>query len=346
MQIMGAKGEGGAETFFVNLALALEAESEPMGINQKLIIRPNEARERKLAAGGCEVITLPFGGPLDISTRFLLGRMIKKWQPDIALCWMSRATSKCPPPRGRGFVKCARLGGYYDLKYYADCDHLIANTEDIRRYLIDGGWPAARAHYIPNFCAVDKRPALDRAALDTPPDAPLLLALGRLHPSKAMDVAITALAELPGVYLWIAGEGDELANLRQLALRTQVADRVRFLGWRGDRGALLRAADIVVFPSRYEPFGNVVIDAWAHDVPIVAAASTGPKNLIRDGVDGLLAPVDDAAAMAAGVRRLLDNPEFAQACRTAGLARIAGEFARERVLSRYQEFFDHVRKAA
>ena len=80
-----------------------------------------------------------------------------------------------------------------------------------------------------------------------------------------------------------------------------VADRVRFLGWRADPSALYRAADVCVFPSRYEPLGNVVIQAWAHGLPVVAAASQGPAALIEDGADGLLVPIDDADALAAAV---------------------------------------------
>ena len=76
---------------------------------------------------------------------------------------------------------------------------------------------------------------------------------------------------------------------------------MRFLGWRTDRGALLRAADICVLPSRWEPFGTVMLEAWAAGTPLVAAASQGPAALIEDGGNGLLVPVDDVAALAAAV---------------------------------------------
>jgi len=62
--------------------------------------------------------------------------------------------------------------------------------------------------------------------------------------------------------------------------------RVRFSGWRDDRAALLAAADICVFPSRYEPFGTVTVDAWAAKRPLIAAAAQGPKAYVTDGTDG------------------------------------------------------------
>src|SRR5690606_28632923 len=139
----------------------------------------------------------------------------------------------------------------------------------------------------------------------TPEDAPLLLTLGRLHPSKAQDVALAALARLPGAFLWIAGAGPLEAALKAQAHALGVHERVRFLGWRDDPSALYAAADICLFPSRYEPLGNVVIQAWAHGLPVIAAASQGPAALIAEGEDGLLVPIDDADALAAATRRLI-----------------------------------------
>ena len=126
--------------------------------------------------------------------------------------------------------------------------------------------------------------------------------MGRLHEAKAHDVSLQALTRLPDAWLWIAGVGPLEAKLRAMAQALGVAERVRFLGWRTDASALYRTADVCVFRSRYEPLGNVVIQSWAHGLLVVAAASQGPQALIEDGKDGVLVPVDDAAALAAGVR--------------------------------------------
>ena len=178
-----------------------------------------------------------------------------------------------------------------------------------------------------------------RAALDTPAVAPLLLAMGRLHDSKAHDVCLQALAELPDAWLWIAGVGPLEAKLKAMAQALGVASRVRFLGWRTDPSALYRAADVCVFPSRYEPLGNVVIQAWAHGLPVVAAASQGPKALIEDGRDGILVPVDDAPALASGVRRILAEPSLATAFTERGLGRVAAEFSQAAVVAQWKTLF-------
>ena len=109
--------------------------------------------------------------------------------------------------------------------------------------------------------------------------------------------------------------------------------------WRSDPSALYAAADVCLFPSRYEPLGNVVIQAWAHGLPVIAAASQGPAALIRDGEDGLLAPIDDADALAAAARRLIEAPGLRAGLAAAGRARVAGEFSEAVVTAEWRALF-------
>jgi glycosyltransferase involved in cell wall biosynthesis len=240
------------------------------------------------------------------------------------------------------FVRAARLGGYYDIKYYRHCDHLIGNTRDIVTYLRRRGWRAERAHYIPNFVDELRVAPVDRATLDTPADAVVLLALGRLHPNKGFDVLIDALARLPNAILWLAGEGELRKSLTNQAERLGVVARIRFLGWRSDVAALLGAADMLVCPSRHEPLGNVILEAWAQGRPVVAAASEGPSALIAQGYTGVLVPVGDAGALAAAIDRLGRDKRLAGEIAANGRAAYAAEFTEERVVGRYLEFFAKV----
>nr|WP_184431210.1 glycosyltransferase [Roseospira goensis] len=335
---MAGAAHGGAETFFTTLAVALQKD----GVDQSLVIRPHAERVAALRAAGCRVDTAPFGGRPDLWTPWMLRRYMHVHRTTVALAWMNRAAAKLP---GGAWIRAARLGGYYDLKYYRGFDHLIAIIPGIRRHILDGGWPERRVHYIPNFCVVDEGAApVDRAHHDTPADAPLLLALGRLHPVKGLDVLLHALAAVPGAYLWIAGEGPERGALEALADSLGVAGRVRFLGWRDDRTALMRAADVVVFPSRYEPNGTVTVEAWAHDRPLVVADAAGPAEMVRDGDDALLVPKDDAGALAAALRRVLDSPDLAAHLVGRGAERVAAEFSPARVVAAYRAFLDQMER--
>jgi glycosyltransferase involved in cell wall biosynthesis len=261
----------------------------------------------------------------------------------VVLTWMSRATRFCPRPNPRRrFVHVARLGGYYDLKYYRRCDHLVGNTADLVRHFRVHGWPAERTHYLPNFVDATPLPAVPRETLDTPQSARIVLGLGRLHRNKAFDVLLKALPRSPDVVLWLAGEGPERARLEALARELGVAERVRWLGWRNDIGALFAAADAFVCPSRVEPLGNVVIEAWAHGVPVIAAASIGPAALIAPSETGLIVPIDDAEALAGSLRVVLDTPALAERLRSAGRQAYQARFTEAAVVAEYRAFFERI----
>ncbi len=335
MQAMAGATHGGAEAFFTRLVVALGRA----GLEQCAVIRRHEERSGALQHAGIDVKEVRFGGPLDIRSGLGLRREIERFRPDVVLSWMNRATRSCP--RG-DFVHCARLGGYYKLKHYKRCDHLIGNTRGIVDYLVDQGWPAERAHYLPNFVSAEPAAPVSRASLDTPESATLLLALGRLHDNKGFDVLIEAMAALPEAWLWLAGSGPLDKALKDQAKRRGVAERIRFLGWRDDVAALLAAADIFVCSSRLEPLGNVVLEAWAHDVPVVATDHAGPAELISDGKDGLLVPVNDAPALAAAVDRLAGDRALATALAVAGRTTYEANYTEAAVVRRYMDFFAKV----
>jgi glycosyltransferase involved in cell wall biosynthesis len=335
LQAMAGARHGGAEAFFTRLAIALNNA----GQNQQIVIREDEERAAALRAGGLEPLQLRFGGALDLLTKRRLANKVRAYRPDVVMTWMNRATSKMP--RGR-FVHAARLGGYYDLKYYRHCDHLVGNTPGIVDHVVANGWPSERAHYIANFVDTDKGIAVERAALDTSAEVKVVIALGRLHENKAFDVLIKAMAEVPNAVLWLAGDGPREGALKGLAREIGVADRVKFLGWREDTADLIAAADILACPSRHEPLGNVVIEGWAKTKPVVAAASDGPRYLIDDGVTGLLCPIDAPGPLAEALRRVCDDPGLASRISAAGEAAFRARFTEEKIVAEYQEFFRRI----
>jgi glycosyltransferase involved in cell wall biosynthesis len=331
IQAMGGARHGGAEGFFLRLAAALHRA----GQDQLVLLRHKE-HAAVLRQAGIAVRELPFGGIFDRATAADFRRAVAEYRPDIVLTWMSRASRLCPDG---DFVHVARLGGYYDLKSYRGCDHLIFNTRDLVASFVAKGWPAARAHYLPNF--VDAAPAapLARATLATQAKVPLALALGRLHENKGFDVLLAALANVPDLHLWLAGEGPLRRTLEDQAASLGIAGRVRFLGWRDDVAALLAAADFLVSSSRHEPLGNVVLEAWAAGRAVVATAAAGPSELIEDGESGILVPVEDAVSLAAALRGLAGDPSLRARLADAGHAAYLAQFTEAAVVRRYRDFF-------
>ena len=333
LHLLGSPRHGGAETYFLDLLDALHRDGSP----QAAAIHANADREAALKAMGVRVDVLPFKPPFDLSTGRLIRKLAAELDSKVLVQWMNRA-GRVVPKKGP-WARIGRLGGYYDLKYYRGADFLVGNTRDIVDYIVAKGWPADRVDYIPNFAVPKDDPPIDRAEFDTPKDAPLLLGMGRLHSDKAHDITLEALPAIPGAYLWIAGAGPLEGQLKAQAKRLGVADRVRFLGWRLDASALYRVADICVFPSRFEPLGNTVIQAWAHQIPLITAASQGPGATVRDGVDALLVPINDGPALARAIRRMLDDPAEAERLVQAGYERITTEFAVAPVVAKWRELF-------
>jgi glycosyltransferase involved in cell wall biosynthesis len=124
-----------------------------------------------------------------------------------------------------------------------------------------------------------------------------------------------------------------------LARALGLEERVHFLGWRSDRAALLQACDICVFPSRYEPFGTVFVQAWANRVPVICSRADGPRQFVRDGEDGLLFDIDDVNALTGALKKLLADKALQARLIDAGYARYRNEFTKEKTVQSYLDFY-------
>lgn len=343
LQVMAGAEFGGAETAFVDICIALHEAGEEVLV----ATRPNDLRVPKLRAAGISVHTLPFGGSVDVFSRWKLTKIIKNFEPDIVQCWMSRAPMKVPRWRDSMGIKpysvVARMGGYYKMKYYKSADYFVGNTPDIVRYLHDEGVAQDHARHINNYTNIETvDQPVSRADLDTPEDAPVFIALGRLHKVKAFDTLIEAVAQIQGAYLWIAGEGEERQALEALARDLGCEDRIKLLGWRDDRVALFAAADICVFPSRFEPFGNVFIQAWAQRIPLVVTKSEGPRQFVKDESDGLMVDVDDVQGLKTAIERVLSDKKLASKLVENGFARYQEEFTKAQCVAGYLDFYHYI----
>jgi glycosyltransferase involved in cell wall biosynthesis len=302
LHVIAGAPTGGAENIFLESVLALAEAS----FAQAVVTRANNAfRLEQLRAHGIEVATAPFDRWLRWRTRRVIEDMCRRFEPDVIQYWMGRAGTFARPGRP---TQVAWYGGYYALKRFGHCDFHIGLTEDIVRHIVSQGVAPERTALIRTFADFAPMAPVARDMLNTPDDVPLLLALARLHWKKGLDVLLKAMPSLPRGHLWIAGEGPMRRELEALTRELGLSERVRFLGWRDDRAALLAAADICVFPSRYEPFGTVMVDAWAAGVPLIAAAAAGPKAYVDHGVNGLLVPIDDVQALAQAINRVLSEP--------------------------------------
>jgi glycosyltransferase involved in cell wall biosynthesis len=203
-------------------------------------------------------------------------------------------------------------------------------------------------------------PANSPARDDTPglwPASGLrLLAVGRFSYYKGFDVLLRALAAVPAAQLLLIGTGECEAALRRRAGELRIEDRVRFAG-HADDALLARAyaqADAFCLPSidRAEAFGLVLLEAMRAGLPVIASDITGSGvgYVVRNGETGLLVPPRDADALAAAVRRLVDNALLRQRLGAAGRQRWQDEFTLDRsaqqVRAMYEKALASPRRAA
>jgi glycosyltransferase involved in cell wall biosynthesis len=159
-------------------------------------------------------------------------------------------------------------------------------------------------------------PALHPTGRDPGLGAPLVLAVGRLHPQKGYDVLVQALPLLGDAVVAVAGDGPLQAQL------AAAAPQIRWLGRRDDVADLLAAADVVVLPSVWEARSLTAQEALRAGRPLVATRVGGLPELVGDGA--VLVPPGDPVALGTAVRRLLDHPAEAAAVAARGRAVAAG----------------------
>ncbi|MCX7011182.1 MAG: glycosyltransferase family 4 protein [Candidatus Sumerlaeota bacterium] len=201
---------------------------------------------------------------------------------------------------------------------WRDAASIVANSAGLAQ-LARTFEPRCPVEVIPNGVDVQRfRPAKDEGspAAGPPSDKVTLLTAGRLTPQKAVDRLLRCLAtmpaDLPPWRLRVAGDGPLRGELEAEARRLGLAQRVEFLGWQPKEGmpALYREADAFVLVSTGEGSPNVVLEAKASGLAVLATRVRGSEELIEDGVDGLLANLSEDSAIRGALERLIGDAEL------------------------------------
>ncbi|MCL2523455.1 MAG: glycosyltransferase [Betaproteobacteria bacterium] len=190
-----------------------------------------------------------------------------------------------------------------------------AVRDDMRRYLPN--WPADRIETLHNRIDVEasQRGILARkdarTALNLPQDAKIIGNVGRLHPDKDQKTLLAGFAQAlphlpPGTLLAIAGSGRLESDLRTQAQASGIAERVVFLGQVPEIRRLFAAFDLFVLSSDHEPFGMVLLEAMAANVPIMATDCGGAPEIVADG--NALFPLGDSRTLAEKLIAFFSTP--------------------------------------
>jgi GalNAc-alpha-(1->4)-GalNAc-alpha-(1->3)-diNAcBac-PP-undecaprenol alpha-1,4-N-acetyl-D-galactosaminyltransferase len=172
------------------------------------------------------------------------------------------------------------------------------------------------------------------------------IAIGRLHPQKGFDLLLQAFARIhtkyPDWQLTILGEGPMRAELEELRSALQLTDCVHFPGLVTNVSEYLHQADLFVMPSRFEGFPMALCEAMACGLPVLAAdCLSGPREIVTDGVNGVLVATEDVDALAAGLAALIADPAKRQHL-AQNAPQILDRFGVEQVMGIWKEAIDRV----
>jgi glycosyltransferase involved in cell wall biosynthesis len=294
-------------------------------------------------------------GRTDLSPRVIArsARALVRHRPDLVVALMKKDV--------RQTVVAARMLGipavirhYYEqplprglrgrILYGSAAAH-VTNAEATRGVLLDSApWlDPVRVHVIYNGIDATRYINASPVNLDGPKEALRFGFLATIaHRKGIVELAeawLKVAAQVPTAELVIAGAGRDEKELRQLL---QGAPRVQWLGYRNDVPNVLAALDVLVLPSHREGAPNVVLEAMAANVPVIATAVSGTPELVRNGVDAVLVPARDSQSLAAAMIELAGDPEHRRRYADAARLRVQDTFTLDGMLDQYEELFTSV----
>jgi glycosyltransferase involved in cell wall biosynthesis len=228
-------------------------------------------------------------------------------------------------------------------------DRIVANSEAVRRYLLDrGGLAAEKVVTIYNGVNLDRfhsrcDPGLRRRELGIPDDAILAGCVARLEPAKDHATLLQAIALLgrrrPHLHLAIIGDGSQREELGRLARELGLRDRVHFTGFRTDSAEWLQSLDLSVLSSLKEGLSNTVIESMAAARPVVATDVGGNAEVIREGETGFLVPPRQPAELAQALAQATESPELMRRLGMAGRERVESLFTVRAMVRRTEQLY-------
>jgi glycosyltransferase involved in cell wall biosynthesis len=358
---------GGAERAAVQILNALDADAW----DRSMYLFSREGPYLSEVDGGIRVAA---GRRRSRGDRFVsLRRFIRAEQPDIVMAFLSyfsvlatvRATSRSArvifnqqtpvsafladadyrwrfPIRRRVFTEVARLA-------YPSADAVVATSHGVADELLDQfGVAEERLHVVPNPVDLKRIDAATQEPLDAAHEAvwthPAVVAAGRLADAKNYPLMLDAFAivraQLPA-RLFILGRGELESALRARVHELGLDDDVVFCGFQSNPWKYVARGDVFLLTSHYEGFGNVLVEAMACRVPVVATASHGTKEIVNSGRDGVIVERHEPEAVASALAGLLRDAPSLGRMREAARCR-AERFAMPAVAAEYDRVFQTV----
>lgn len=339
--IMLGKAMGGIEQVFLDYdrALRIQNESVVSICHPKAVVRDSLTSSH---------LTLRALSQFDVFAAMRLKLMLMKMGVNVIITHGNRG-ARIAQLSNSG-MNLISVSHNYNFKPLLKSDTIIAITDHMRDDIIAHKFPIKRVHRLYNPIYLG-----DDVMLNIKPigKIPVIGFMGRMVPKKGADVLLRALRLLAdrGIKFKakIAGSGPEEDRLKRLHVELKLGSNVELLPWVSDKAAFFESIDVFVVPSLEEPFGVVILEAFAHSKPVIATRVSGPLEIIQHGVNGLLVAQGNEAELADAISQLLANKKLTNEISMEGFKRV-GDFdilGFSRSLQRIVEesYYNHLMKS-
>lgn len=330
---------GGAERFAIDQV----REVSKHGVDQLIVLRSSFSRGEDLAdLPGVTVARIPAVANYDVYSYLLLGRVLRRFEPDLIDGSLVRGTwMGGRAARALGVPGLSTLHNPMKAKYATHIDYFTVHTRAAADRIVGWGRPPENVRLIPNFSTFPPA-AGAHEDLGTPPT---FVAMGRFVHKKGFDILISALRVVLERYgpvtLRLAGSGELQSEIEGLIATLDLGSAVELVPWVEDVMAFLRTGDVFVLPSRIEPFGIVMLEAMAAGLPVVAAASEGPAEVLADDL-GYLCDLESVDDLARAMLESLNNWESSRERAAAGLERYRTDYHADAVIPRHISWWEEI----
>lgn len=324
----------------------------------RLAVRPGSVIAKRAGARGIEVFPMSYGPDIDPYNALRLRRFIKKnrielvctnFDKELRIMALAGLFTARPVVVARKGLPYIFDKWHYRLTYARWVDHIVSPSKAIARKFRELPWlDGIGITAIPNGVAVETRGEVDssrsiRSDYGIPPECTLVGFVGDLCRQKGVDTLLRAFSSVTNdCRLLVIGDGGERTSLEALAHDLSLGGRVIFTGHLEDAPRLYEQLDMVVCPSLFEGMPNVVLEAMAAGLPVIATSIDGVTEIIdNDGV-GLLVPPKDEEALATAIAELAGDKGRRRVMGEAARTWVSANFSIEKTVDRIEELFQRL----
>ncbi len=336
-------GWGGQENRILKEALGVKK----LGASVYILCQPESILSKKAKQANIEVFTFPMRKSYDIKAIYYTMKLIKKLDIDIInthsgkdsyIAGIAGKLSKKHPLIVRTRHLALPITSTFSYKYISDI--VVTTSEYVKQYLIHKGIPEKKVFAIPTgidlsiFNPKEVKGNL-KNELGLNNDIPLVGTVAVLRKKKGHHILIEAiphvLKRIPETVFVFVGDGPQRKNIEEKIKEYKLTKNVILLGHRDDVPQILKSIDLFVLPTLQEALGGAIIEAMAMEKAVIGSDVDGVREVIDDGINGYLVPLEDSVALAERIIELLTNRQKAEDFGIQGRKKVASKYTIEKM---------------